>query len=372
MEEVMIICNNCGNPVENGMQFCTECGGNIPVNTSTFASPPKTTSTGATGAVMSPRVGYTQPAPATQPLVDIPAAADSGSIAADLHPAQGYTKILIGLISVVAVLAIAVAIYFALESSPASKAAAALQSAVNNNQLVTMSSNDAYTYYMQLKGLDPSNKALTEVGQKVLPQLRSMGDEVFSRKMQTNVEKLSDQDWARTLRVYEWAHDIAPTDKQIEARWRFASGEVAKSQKRLDEAERAFSAASQNDSSWALPQNSLGLLRSESRKWAEALPYYQRAIELKSNWEIPYNNMGTAYYYLKDLDSAQSWYQKAVQINPNWARPHYWLGQTYQQRNWKTQAIEEYQKALELDSNNYSITSDEQVNIQKRIAQLQK
>jgi tetratricopeptide (TPR) repeat protein len=367
----MIICNNCGNSVEDGMQFCTECGGVIPVAAATFASPPPvTTGTGA-GAVMSPRADYAQPTPATQPLVDLPRVADSGPITTQPLPAQANTKVLIGLISVVAVVAIAIAIYFALEASPASKAAAALQSAVNNNQLVTMSSNDAYSYYMHLKGLDPAHKTLSEVGQKVLPRLRSMGDDVLRKKMQTNVEKLSDQDWARTQRAYEWAHDIAPLDKQVEARWRFASGEVAKSQKRADEAERAFSAASQNDSSWALPQNSLGLLRSETRKWAEAIPYYQRAIDLKPDWEIPYNNMGTAYFYLKDYDSAQNWYQKAVQANPNWARPHYWLGQIYQQRNWKPQAIEEYQKALNLDTNNYSITSDEQVQIQKRIAQLQ-
>jgi tetratricopeptide (TPR) repeat protein len=321
---------------------------------------------------MAPRVDYMQPAPVTQPLMDYSRSPDSGPIAVQTPSAQSTMKVLIGLISVIAVLAIAIAVYFALGSSPASKTAAALQSAYNNNQLVTMSNNDAYSYYMQLKGLEPSHKALAEIGQKALPNLRSMGEEVFRRKVQTNVEKLSDQDWVKTQRVFEWAHDIAPGDKQLEARWRFASGEAAKSQKRNDDADRAFSAAAQSDPSWALPQNSLGLLRSENRRWAEAIPYYQRAIDLNPNWEIPYNNMGTAYFYLKDYDAAQGWYQRAVQANPNWARPHYWLGQIYQQRNWKPQAIEEYQKALNLDSNNYSITSDEQVNIQKRIAQLQR
>jgi tetratricopeptide (TPR) repeat protein len=256
--------------------------------------------------------------------------------------------------------------------SPTDKLADTLHNAVNNsNQLVTMSSHDAYSYYMQLKNIDPTNKALTEIAPQVLPRLRSMGDDVFRRKVMTNIEKLTDQDWERTQRVYEWAYYLTPGDRQTEARWKFAFAEVAKAQKRLDEAERGFSAAAQLDSSWALPQNSLGLLRSEGKRWAEAVPHYQRAINLQPGWVIPYNNMGTAHFWQKDYETAAYWYNKAININPDWSRPHYWMGRIYEQKGMKSLAITEYQTALNNDPNGYSLTSDEQVFIRKRLEKLQ-
>jgi tetratricopeptide (TPR) repeat protein len=279
------------------------------------------------------------------------------------------SKVLVAIISAVAVLAIALAVYFALESSPTSKAASALRSAVNNGKLVTLSNDDAYSYYYQLRGLDPPNKALAEVAPKVLPQLRSMGDDAFRKKMAVMSEKDTTQDWQKTLRIYEWAHALDASDKQLEARWRFAEGEFAKLQFRKDDAERGYSLAAQLNGSWALPQNSLGLLRSESKNWSAAIPYFQRAIDLQPNWEIPYNNMGTAYFYLKNYDVAEAWYRRALEKNSNWGRPHYWLGTIYELKKWKPQAIEEYRTALTLARDSSSLNTDE---IQKRIERLER
>jgi len=281
----------------------------------------------------------------------------------------GRSKALIASISAVAVVAIALAVYFALESSPTAKLAAALRSAVSNGKLVTLSNDDAYSYYYQLRGLDPSNKALAEVAPTVLPQLRSMGDDAFRKKMLVMSDKDTTQDWQKTLRIYEWAHSLDANDKQIEARWRFSEGEFAKLQGRKDDAERGYSMAAQLNSSWAVPQNSLGLLRNESKRYSDAIPYFQRAIDLQSSWEIPYNNMGTAYFFLKDYDAAVGWYRRAIEKNPSWGRPHYWLGTIFEQKKWKPQAIEEYQTALNLTRDNSSLNTDE---IQRRIAKLQR
>jgi tetratricopeptide (TPR) repeat protein len=380
----MIICSQCGSAVEDSMVFCSECGTSVPKS---GTLPPKPTISGATGAAPAPYLEplpFNAPPPYSTPTNTLPINApppfmppasarqpEAIHVGARSEAAPNSTKALIALISIVAVAAIGVAIYFAVGSSPASRMATAMKNAVTTNQIVNTSNNDAYFYYQELKKIDPTHKALNEVGQQVLSQLRGIGDDIFRRKVLTNSEKVSDQDWMKGLRACEWAHDIVPGDKQIEARWRFASGEVAKSQKRMDEAERGFTAAAQVDSSWVLPQNSLGLLRSENRHWREAIPYYERAINLKPDWEIPYNNMGTAYYYLKELDTAQYWYQRATQLNPNWARPHFWLGQIYEQRKWKAQAIEAYQKALQLDTNNYSLTPNEEELIRKNLAKLQ-
>lgn len=375
----MIICNNCGNSVGDGEHYCTECGAtmstapaparrSIPPAYPTTPLARPTASTGGVGAAPAPIPGYSEPAVATQPRIasqPIPEPVAPGS---STPAAAGASKALIFIISAVAVVAIALAVYFALESSPASKLAAALRTAVSNGKLVTLSNDDAYSYYYQLRGLDPSHAALAEVGPKVLPQLLSMGEDAFRKKMTVSAEKETTEDWQKTLRVYEWAHALGPGDKQIEARWRFAQGELAKLQFRKDDAERGYLLASQLNGSWSLPQNSLGLLRNESKRWSEAIPYFQRAIELQSSWEIPYNNMGTAYYYLKHLDEAERWYRQAIDTNPNWGRPHFWLGTIYEQKKWKPQAIEEYQKALNLNRDSAALNVEE---IQRRIVRLQ-
>lgn len=387
----MIICNDCGNSIGDGERFCTECGATMAVTTGpvpppfpiasattpppvphefrTAPPPIPTANTGGFGAAPAPVPAYAQPASVTQPLNEPPPIPESEVFGASGPVAAGRSKALVGIISAVAVVAIALAVYFAVESSPTAKLATALRSAVSNGKFVTLSNDDAYSYYYQLRGLDPSNTALAEIAPKVLPQLRSMGDDAFRKKMLVMSEKDTTQDWQKTLRIYEWAHALDANDKQIESRWRFSEGEFAKMQQRKDDAERGYSLAAQVNSTWALPQNSLGLLRSESKRWSEGIPYFQRAIDLQSNWEVPYNNMGTAYFYLKNYDAAENWYKQALQKNPSWARPHYWLGSIYEQKNWKPQAIEEYQTALRLNQDSSSLNVDE---IQRRIARLQR
>jgi len=299
---------------------------------------------------------YAQPsaAPVMPPTQQTPAGAWPGAPAQQAAP-RSSSKMLIVVVSILAVAGIAVAVYFALGSSPASKNASALRNAVSNNQLVTLSGNDAYTYYMQLRSLDPTNSALKEVGQQVLPQLKSAGEEMLRKKTNVSAEKDTLQDWQKAQNIYEWAHDIEPNDKQIEARWRFAQGEVAKQQGKKDDAEKSYQAAAQIGGAWALPQNSLGLLRMENKRYGEAIPYFTKAISQQPDWEIPYNNLGTAYFYLNDYEKAENWYRQALEKNPNWARPHYWLGMVYEQANMNAEAVEEYEKALELSPDNLPV-----------------
>lgn len=301
------------------------------------------------------------------PTVQTPAGAWPGAPAQQAAP-RSNAKLLIVLVSILAVAGIAAGVYFTLGSSPASKNASALRNAVSKNQLVTLSGNDAYTYYMQLRSVDPTHEALREVGQQVLPQLQSAGEELLRKKMSVGAEKDTLQDWQKAQNLYEWAHDIEPNNKQIEARWRFAQGEVAKQQDKKDDAEKSYQAAAQIGGAWALPQNSLGLLRMENKRWGEAIPYFSKAISQQPDWEIPYNNLGTAYLYLNDYEKAENWYHQAIEKNPNWARPHYWLGVVYEQANMKEEAIEEYETALSLSPDSLPIDATK---VRDKITKLQ-
>ena len=367
----MIFCNECGATVEDGMRFCAECG--AAMVSAAFErpaappppQPPPVTRSGPFGAAPAtvPLPTY-QPEPAAPSHLEQPS---SGGLTT--APLASGSKPLAGILGGVAVVAIAVAAYFGFSDTQASRLAGSLKSAVNSGRLVTLSNDDAYSFYFQLRGLDPTNKALKEAGMKTLPQLRQMGDEVFRKKVSVQSEKLLEQDWSKALRVYELAHAIEPSDKTLEARWKFSEGEVFKSQGKKDDAERSFSTASQLQPSWALPVNSIGLLRTESKRWNDSIPYYQRAMGLEPNWEIPYNNMGSAYLGLKDYTTAESWYRRALGMNPNWARPHWHIGSVYEAANRLPEALNEYQTALNLDPNGYSI---EISSAQKKIDWLQR
>jgi tetratricopeptide (TPR) repeat protein len=238
--------------------------------------------------------------------------------------------------------------------------AASLQSAIQNDRLVTLSGDDAYTYYFRLQNLDPHHSSLSEVKPQVLPQLRKIGDDVFRRRVDFSLESITEQDWTRAMRAYEWAHTLEPGDKAVEARWKYAAGDLARLQGRLHEAEVNLYAATQIDPSWAPAQNDLGYLYAFNKRHRDAIPYYQQAINLQSNWDIPYNGMGTAYFRLGNPDVAETWYRKAIEVNSRWATPHAWLGSIYENKKLYGAAIDEYQTAINLfDANRDRIDTTE-------------
>ncbi|HEY7543272.1 MAG TPA: tetratricopeptide repeat protein [Blastocatellia bacterium] len=343
----MIICNNCGTDMADGMRFCVECGAAIP-GAASFDPPPDSHAFdyGRGGAAPARAPVPSDPMIDAPPIIAEPIAPPS--ITTPIQ-ARSSNKAIIGLLGIVAVAAIAIAVFFALRDTPESRLVKAMNNSVASGRVVSATDgDDAYSYYKQLRALDPTHGALKDIAPKVLPQLKSMGEDVFRRKMAVMLESLTSEDWMKTMRAYEWATALEPADKQNEARWKFAEAETAKIQGRRDDAERGFATATRISPSWALPQNSLGLLRMESKRYADSVPYFQKAIDLQSNWEIPYSNMGTAYFYQKDYDTAESWYQRASQMNPRWARPHFWLGSIYEYRKWYPQAIDEYETALSL------------------------
>ncbi|HMF57574.1 MAG TPA: tetratricopeptide repeat protein [Pyrinomonadaceae bacterium] len=354
----MIFCSGCGSPLSDSLSFCPECGVETP-----YATRAETLPLVAQGANQS---GAAAVAAARAPIVANAAASslpfyDYGLAQTPAQPAQQVkssgSKTLLIALSATAILAIALAIYFGARAvgsrnPQASALESSLERAVDGNRLIALSDDDAYSYYFKLKGIDPQNSFLSEIKPKVLPQIQSMGDEILRKRVEQSLEILTERDWTVAAHAFQWAHEFEPGNKAFEARWKYAEGNVAKAQNRRDDAERSFNEAIQLDSSWAVPVNDLGFLRSLNKRYAEAIPFYQTAIRLQPNWDIPYNNMGTAYFLQKNYDEAEGWYRKALGISPNWATPHAWLGSIYQSKHMNSEAIAEYQTAINLNNPN--------------------
>lgn len=313
----MIICNHCGTPRTAGLSFCSECGAPA-IARAEYPSTPSDSPTAPAGDVRKANVPRTV-------LLSI-------------------GGVLIG--------ALAVALFLAVRSSYSSytteNVATSLRNAAKSGRLVTLSGDDAYSYFFQLRTLDPQHPALSELKSQVLPQLRSLGEDVFRKRASLSLETVTERDWTVAQRAYEWAHILEPGDNAIEARQIYSDANVARLQGRREEAKNKLSIASGLDPSWEVAQNDLGYLHALDKNYSAAIPYYQSAINLRNNWDIPYNNMGTAYYYLRNYDAAEAWYRKATEINSQWATPHAWLGSVYENRQAYAAAVQEYQSALNL------------------------
>jgi len=373
----MIICNTCGYPLSEGLKFCSECGAASlaqagPTLSQSAAVPVKEHTSGLIHPVsLNPLPDYSHAHP--PPLTENRDSQDLPQPTSPSRPDKSKRVILVLALSLVVAIAIIGLLVARSRFFPSSRSpdgvAASLQSAVQSGRLVTLSGDDAYTYYFRLLSLDSQHESLSEVKPVVLPQLRTIGDAVFRRRVDFSLEIITEQDWTRVMRAYEWAHTLEPGDKPFEARWKYAAGHLARLQGRGGEAEANLYAATQIDPSWAPAQNDLGYLYALNKRHDDAIPYYQRAINLQSNWDIPYNGIGTAYFRLGKPDVAETWYRKAIQVNSRWATPHAWLGSIYENKGLNGAAIEEYQTAVNLfDANRDRIDTTE---LGKRVSLLQ-
>jgi tetratricopeptide (TPR) repeat protein len=355
----MIFCNVCGNPVDES-EACPECG-NVAVRVAGFNEQGGSNTTGSNGNLTDSQIGTQQVGSAKE---------------------SGFPKSVFVLGAGVAIVVVALLIYLATHSQNSSAAtsgaarandlAEALNQAIDNQRLITLTNDDAYTYYTQLASSNPQHTALSNAKTKVLPQLRKLGEEIIRRKVDHSGD-VSEQDWRRLVRTYEWAHLMEPADNSLEARLNYAQGKLDEIQNRRSEAWQHLLTSTQLDASWAVPQNDLGYLTTQQKsttkdKWSNAIPYYQRAIGLQPDWEIPYNNMGTAYFYLENFDEAERYYRQAVERNSTWARPHKWLGDIYTKKNNLSMALQEYQTAKTLY--NPSTDSLDMEYVQRRIDDL--
>lgn len=346
----MIICSGCGNPLSDELSFCIECGAEVPDRANSLLS---SHAGGQTDSTASPVVGI--PSSAYDYSHQDSNSSVSDSVGASPAHSLGQTKtatskhliLALGGLLIVTIGSIA---YFTSRSnsSSADNVAASLRDAIASGRLVTLTGDDAYTYFFRLREIAPKHEALSEAKPQVLMQLRNVGDEIIRKRTVMSLEIITERDWTVASHAYEWAYVLEPNDKPLQARWKYAEGNVARAQARRDDARTSFSAAMQLDPKWAVPVNDFGFLYTIEKNYAEAIPYFQRAINLQADWDIPYNNMGTACFYQKDFATAEYWYRRSLAVNANWATPHVWLGSIYQTNRDNYAAAQEYQSAVNL------------------------
>lgn len=357
----MIICNTCGFGIEDFQSFCRECGAPNPLAPRPVTLTSQVHVGKQSGVSPTPSQGDANPPDASARLFTPALTVPPDSSLPATAPKKKGPGLLIVLLIMISVAAISAAIYFASRGSDSSSdgnvgttsnaLSNLLKKAIDEGRLVTLGNDDAYTYYYRLKSHDPQHEMLSRVPSQVIVKLRSIGEDILSKRLTPQDESIGAPEWEKSFRAFKWAHDLEPVDKRLEARWRYTEGEVALTQGRIEDGERSLFAATQIDTNWALPHNRLGRVHAENKNdFRSAIAAYRRAIAIDPNWEYPYNNMGTAFYNLKDDDNAIQSYEKALQLNPSWARPHYWLGEIYERKGWRCEALREYQTVRSLDS----------------------
>lgn len=365
----MIFCNFCGNAFADGLDFCTECGTRVPQVRATDSLPTvEMTGPASTMVAATSQAQFTsEPYAEVQPLATTFAPSyQPAAVQVAPKTKEPATGLIIVVVGAILILFVAVVIFFVARpstrqstskgstystGSPADNVANSLNDAISNNRLVNLSGDDAFAYYTRLKSMDPQHSALSDIKSRVLPQLVNQGDETINRRI-NHTGIISNEDWRTAVRVYDWAHQLEPSDRTHEAKWKYLIGKWAENERRLDEAWDNIYAASQLNPTWAAPQNDLGLLvqaREDGRQqYSNSVPYFEKAIQLQPDWDIPNNNLGSAYFYLGDYNMAETFYRKAISLNPSWARPHKWLGDIYYSRQAFQLALQEYLTAINL------------------------
>lgn len=393
----MTICPSCGREIVPGKKFCKSCGATLPA---VGEMPPAPAA--AAGALVCPACGYTPPRPtrfclkcgaelagspsAGQISAAAPAppasaaepAPQAGAATAEVpvipmppQPVAASTPVrqppvampaaapplanrptlplplplLLG-IGVVVLAAVAFGLWW--WTSPTRQLVAQVEAAVQRGELVKTEPPDAYFYFTELKNRDPSSGALQTIGQRVLPFLKTRGEEFLAQQLKPGLSAPG-ENWKLGIRIYQWAHEIDPQDKTLEGRLFYCRGQDLRQKGDRSGAAQALLDAVRVAPDWAPSYNTLGLLNTELKNYGAAIPYFEKAISLNPQWALPHNNMGTAYYLSQNYPEAERCYRQASALDPQWARPHFWLGNVYERLGRDSEALAEYETAIQLD-----------------------
>ncbi len=124
-------------------------------------------------------------------------------------------------------------------------------------------------------------------------------------------------------------------------------GQVHFSQKRHQEATKAFRQAGALDPTYALPWYYLGDTYRVLNRQEQAINAYERAAELDPAYSATWSNLGDLYAASDRLEEAITAYQRTIALNPtnSWAYHH--LGDIFAQRGDHEAALTYYRQATE-------------------------
>lgn len=252
----------------------------------------------------------------------------------------------------VAIIGIAIAVYFAFFSFSAKKA---ILDEVKKGNLVKPQGNSAYDLYLKYKNGELKSGDTDEIAREAVVPMEKRGEEIFLNvKKDPQIE--SEDDWSESIRLYTWLNELR-ANKVYEGRRYCSEGRLALLKKDYDGGMSSFQRSLERDPSSALTLNSIGRVFYLGRKdKTSAQEYYRRATVAEPNWIAPWVNLGALCIETKDYSTGEAALRQAIQLNSQKASPHNLLGQILENENRLCEAVSEYQIALDSATANPTAT----------------
>lgn len=228
-----------------------------------------------------------------------------------------------------------------------------LEDAIARNNIISPPGANAREFYQQFRESGAPPSVLARFERRLMPLLTTRPQQMLDALATVpGPRDASPEEWEEAHRMLAWASEMRPDDRALAARAGYCAGRAAYLRDMTDQALESWRRAMEQDESWALPANGIGLIYNERREYATARQYLQTAINRDPSWAVPYNNYGTSYYYERNYDEAERYYRQAVERAPEWPRPHAWLGEIAMQREDYYNAVRELETALSLNETN--------------------
>lgn len=375
-----MFCKKCGTQLDADVRFCKKCGTPtdaagvetayrmaeplystpppLPYATMPPPPPPAFTSPPAfpppseisppafsPSPEMSSSPVFSPPPPMSPPQVFSPSPAMSQPPTPSRQAALNQRALWIGL-GVVALLLLAGGYYWYSRAGLERN----IEAAVAIGNLLKPAGESAFDYYRQLKQKGMSESVRKQLSDKITPRLTARPRQMLADLMTPgNPSEATLAEWQDAQTLTGWAAEVQPGDQAIAARASYCAGRAAFLSNRKDEALTFWKRASEQDATWALPLNGLGLIYNERKNYQTARSFLFEAIRREPRFALPYNNIGTSYLSEKNDVQAEGYYRKAAELAPQWARPHAWLADIAMRRKDYNRAAAEFESVLNLD-----------------------
>jgi tetratricopeptide (TPR) repeat protein len=110
----------------------------------------------------------------------------------------------------------------------------------------------------------------------------------------------------------------------------------------------------ENPGSW-MAHNNLGITLVQRGQLEEAFDHYHKALELNPGYGEAYYNLANALLRAQRVDDAIAQYERALELEPRIAAAHANLGAIFLRRGQFDEAIARFEKALELEPGNATV-----------------
>ncbi len=225
-----------------------------------------------------------------------------------------------------------------------------LDDAIAKNNLIRPSGESALDYYRKLKESALSEDTRKRYEARLLPLITARPQQMMADlALPNNKPEPTLADWQDAQTLMVWAAEMQPQDNRLVARSSYCAGRVSYLNNRKDDAITFWKRAAEQDTTWALPLNSAGLVYTEQKKYSTARSFFFDAIRREPQFPLPYNNIGTAFLLEKNDAQAEGYYRQAIERAPQWPRPHAWLAEIAMRRKDYNQAVTEFETVLNLD-----------------------